>query len=192
MPQYINHLHVSPIFGVKQPNKIRPIHHLSFPKNSKNKFDASVNDILLEKLKTAQYTTFQDVVKMVLTAGKNSYLFIVDAQDAYYRVPIHEQDHHLLGIKWAKHFWFFTCLQMGLSSSCNIYTQFADAIEYIIIKNNKNTTFSQQVQLLRHYLDDFFGVHADYSIALHNFYQLLYWFRRLGVPTKASKCLLVK
>ena len=95
LPKIVSDLHISPIFGIKQPNKIRPIHHLSFPKNKRNDQDMSVNDMLRDELKTAQYTSFREVIELILKAGRNSYLFILDAQDAYYRVPIHENDYHL-------------------------------------------------------------------------------------------------
>ena len=125
---------------------------------------------------------------MVLEAGPGSYIFIADAEDAYYRLPIVKYDHKYMGIKFAKHYWFFTCVQMGLSSGCYIYNTFADAIEYIIVNNNWRSMYKNGIQLLRHYLDDFFGVHKDYLTALHHYHQILYWFRRLGVPTKAIKC----
>ena len=74
LPDFIQKqgLHISPIFAVKQTNKIRPIHHLSYPKNKKcNKQQLSVNDILKDEYKTAQYTTFKEVVRMILKAGPN-------------------------------------------------------------------------------------------------------------------------
>ena len=191
LPHYINNLHLSPIFGVKQSDKIRPIHHLSFPKKS-TRNTRSVNDVLYQKWKTVQYTTFLEVVRMVYVAGKGSYLYMADAKDAYYRLPIQKADHCLMGIKWAQHYWFFTCVQMGLSTGCYIYTQFADAIEHIIIKNSPATMLIKDVQMVRHYLDDFFGAHSDYDAALFNFRQIIYWFRRLGVPTTEKKCKLVK
>ena len=33
------------------------------------------------------------------------------------------------GLKWLGHYWVFTSLQIGLASSAQIYTDFADAIE---------------------------------------------------------------
>ena len=191
LPKYISHLHISPIFGIHQSNKIRPIHHLSFPKKSTVN-SRSVNDMLDERWKTVQYTTFKEVLTMVATAGPGSYIGYADAKDAYYRLPIHPDDHGMMGIQWANHYWFFTCVQMGLSTGCYIYTQFADAIEHIIVKNNPATMYMRKIQMLRHYLDDFFCVHQDYDVALHNFYQIIYWFRRLGVPTTQQKCKLVK
>ena len=108
----VKYLHIPPIFGIKQPNKIRQIHHLSYLKKPKNRYDYSDNELLEDKWKTAQYTTFREVVKMVVTAESGAFLLIVDAADAYYRLPIHKDDHHLMRMHWANHYWFFTCVRM--------------------------------------------------------------------------------
>ena len=60
--------------------------------------------------------------------GKNGYLWAADAADAYLRVPIKRKDWVFTGIKWNKHYFILTCLPFGLSSSCLLYTLFADAI----------------------------------------------------------------
>ena len=112
-------LYIAPLFAVPKPDgKWRPIVHLSY-KPSEDMF--SVNDLLCEYMKTVQYVRFIEVVNLVNNAGKGAFIFLIDAQDAYYRVPIAADDWKYMGIRWAKKLWVFQSLQMGCSSSPRIY-----------------------------------------------------------------------
>ena len=91
----------------------------------------------------------------------------------------------------ANKLWMFTSLQMGLSSSHRIYTHFADAIEYICCKENSNLCFMNGLQMLRHYIDDFFGVCKTKNEAEILFKALYKLFKELGVPTRQDKCQLL-
>jgi hypothetical protein len=97
-----------------------------------------------------------------------------------------------MGIKWCTYYFLFTSLQMGLTSAPRIYTRFGDAIEYIIVNNNKQLCFAPYnnllIQLLRHYMDDYFGAGKTYEHALQLYHQVIDWFNWLGVPTKPEKC----
>ena len=181
-------LHFSPLFTVHQPNKIRTIQNLSYPKLPLSWNDLSVNNLINPAWCTISYITFREVVKMMFNAGQYAYYFMIDAVDAYYRVPVHEDDHYLMGFKWAGYVFYMTCLQMGLSSACRIYTHFSDALLYIILNNNFRIAFCNNMACLRHYLDDFFGAHPNKTAAQKLFNQTIYWFKRLGVPTNKGKC----
>ena len=65
---------VSPIGLVpkKTPNEYRLIHHLSFPPGE------SVNDYIVPKLTSVQYTSFDAAVDMIQELGKNCKLFKMD------------------------------------------------------------------------------------------------------------------
>ena len=85
-----------------------------------------------------------------------------------------------------------TCLPFGLSSSCLIYTLFADAVEWIVI-HHSNGLFNgicnnKPIKLLRHYIDDFIGGNENQNIAIKQFNSLIYWFNKLNIPTRDSKC----
>ena len=177
-------LHLSPLFVVRQPNKLRPVAHLSYSKNG----TVSVNELVREAEKSVQYINFRELVTLIHAAGEGAYLFIVDAEDAYYRVPIKQSMIKYMGLKWCKKLWIFLSLQMGLASACKIYTRFADAIEYIVVRKNQKYAFKNGIQLIRHYIDDFFGCHPDKETAKLLYKQLIKWFRRLGVPTRPDKC----
>lgn len=109
-------------------------------------------------------------------------------EDAYYRVPIHPDDYKYNGLKWLQKYWVFTSLQMGLSSSCNLYTEFADAIEWIIINRNREIAIKNDIQVLRHYLDDFFAACKSKKDALKLFHDLINILKQLGIPTREDKC----
>ena len=180
-------LKCAPFFVIPKPEKgkYRPIVHLSW--TAWGKF-YSVNDLIVEHMRTVKYITLREVVELINSAGKDAHVFVVDAQDAYYRVPIHPDDFQYMGLKWLKQYWVFTSLQMGCASSPKIYTEFADAIEWIIVNRNRNDAFKNGYQIIRHYLDDFFGVHQDYQTAVSLFNEINHVMDILGVPTKLSKC----
>ena len=180
-------LHISPLFVVPKPLKdeYRPICHLSHKQNE-NQY--SVNDILSEDEKHVQYVQFKEIVEMMLNAGKNAYMWTIDAQDAYYRVPIHRDDYKYMGLKWENQKWIFLSLQMGLASAPKIYTRFGDAVEYIIINNNKKDAYINGKQSIRHYLDDYFGVGVTKAQADILFNATIQWFNKLNIPTQPRKC----
>ena len=182
-------LHFSPLFTVHQPNKIRTIQNLSYPKLPASLSDLNVNNLLNPAWCTVDYIRFRDVVNMFNNAGRNAYYFVLDAVDAYYRIPVHENDHYLMGFTWAGYEFFMTCLQMGLGSACRIYTHFSDALLYIVLNNNKiDDIVYNAIIMLRHYLDDFFGANPSKAAAQRVFNSVKHWFRVLGVPTNEKKC----
>ena len=178
-------LYCAPIFVRPKPVGWRPIVHLS---HNMNGLVYSVNDLLCEYMKTVQYISFREVVNMVNHAGKGAYIFLIDAQDAYYRVPIHPDDWKYNGLFWDNFYWVFTSLQMGLSSSPRIYTLFADAVEYICCKKYPQLCFYKRLQMLRHYIDDFFAILKNYNNALDLYNKLYKLFIELGIPTREDKC----
>ena len=179
-------LFLAPVFVVPKPNGTwRPIVHLSYKGKS---YIFCINDLLCEYMKTVQYIRFREVVNLVNNAGPGAYIFLVDAQDAYYRVPTHPDDWKYMGIKWAKKLWVFRSLQMGCASSPKIYTEFADAVEYICVNKNKDIAFLNGIQQLRHYIDDFFGACPTLEQAEKLYKSIIKTFEELGIPTRPHKC----
>ena len=177
---------IAPFFTLPKPDgSRRPIVHLSWDDHG-NKY--SVNDIVDEAFKPVKYITLKELVALCKAAGPGGYIFIVDMQDAYYRVPIHPSHYKYNGLKWLSHYWVFTSLQMGLASSAQIYTDFADAVEWMVVKRNKHLMFETSVQALRHYLDDFFGACRSKKTANIIYQDLIYLVNYLGIPTRLDKC----
>ena len=179
-------LYFAPLFVVPKPDgRFRTVVHMSFRLRP---YMWTINELLHEYMKTVQYIRFKEVVEMVNNAGKGALLFLVDAQDAYYRVPVRRADWKYMGIKWAGKYWIFRSLQMGMSSSPRIYTAFADAVEYICVKRNKKIAYINGRQQIRHYIDDFFGAIKDPKHAEILYKALYNTFKDLGIPTKWEKC----
>ena len=181
---------VSPVGAVpKPPNGVRPIHHLSAPRSGPG---ISVNSTLREEYKTVKYVSFKEIVEIANSVGIGGYLWAADAADAYLRVPIKKKQWPLVGIKWNGYYFVMTCLPFGLSSSCILYTLFADSIEWIVLHHSNGIFYNEVagkiVKCLRHYLDDFIGGHANKNIAEKQFNSLIWWFDILNVPTRESKC----
>ena len=179
-------LFLAPVFVVPKPNGTwRPIVHLSYCSLYAH---YCINDLLCKYMKTVQYVRFKEVVNLVNNAGPGAFIFLIDAQDAYYRVPTHPLDWRFMGIKWAKKLWVFRSLQMGCASSPKIYTEFADAVEYICVKRNKHIAFKNGIQQLRHYIDDFFGACSTQEEAEKLYKSVFETFKELGIPTRLDKC----
>ena len=49
---------------------------------------------------SVQYSTVRDAIRHIKEVGLNSYLAKTDIKLAFRIVPIHPDDHHLLGMKW--------------------------------------------------------------------------------------------
>ena len=127
-------------------------------------------------------------MQLCQAAGPNGYLFVLDMMDAYWRVPIHPSQYKYNGLYWHHKYWVFTSLQMGLASSAQIYTRFADSIAWMVVKKHAKIAFKTGVRCLHHYLDDFFGAcktKADADKIFNYMLKLLY---KLGIPTKPEKC----
>ena len=182
-------LHVSPLFVIPKPklDEWRTIWHGSW-KNSP--YLQSLNELISESEKHVRYISSTEIALMIYTAigdGTEAYITAADAADAYYRAPIHPSQFKFMGMKWLNKMWVFMSLQMGLGSACRIYTRFADAIEYILVKENKDIMFLRGVQLLGHYLDDFLAVQPTLERAQRVYNAMETTFVDLNVPTKPSK-----
>ena len=177
-------VYYAPIFTVLKPDFVqRIVVHLSYPV-----WGTSVNDCIEDEAKKVSYIYFVAIAKFVYELGYDARLWVVDAKDAYYRVPVKKKYWKYMGLKWFGLIFIFTSLQMGLGSACAIYQRFADAILYII-KNNSSRLFigaCGQIYIF-HYLDDFFGGHPSSYTAWLQLFSVVEWFSRLGIPTQWKK-----
>ena len=175
----------APLFTVLKPDfKQRIVCNLSHGSKDGN----SVNDCINPSATSVRYISFKEVASFVHALGPNAYLWIVDAQDAYYRVPIKQKYWRYFAIKWFGFIFIFTSLQMGLSSACAIYQAFADSVLYII--KTKGAHLFVTVSgfcYIHHYLDDFFGGHPNEYIATLQCKFVVSIFALLGIPTQWKK-----
>ena len=175
----------SPLFSVLRPDfRQRIVCDLSYGK----KEGGSVNNCIIPEASVVRYISFVEVATFVHSLGYGAYLWIVDAQDAYYRVPIKRKYWRFMAIKWFGVIFIFTSLQMGVSSACAIYQGFADAVLYIIKTKGAHLFVSVTgFVFIHHYLDDFFGGHHNYLIASLQCRFVVYIFALLGIPTQWKK-----
>lgn len=157
-----------------QPGKWRLIVDLSSPNR------ASVNDAIDPKLCHMRYTSVLEAASIVQHLGKGTLLAKLDLLHAYRNVPVHADDHPLLGVKWGQVTFVDTALPFGLRSAPMIFSAVADALAWVM--------WSRGVTWQLHYLDDFlFLGHAgspECGLALQ---RALESCSRLGVPVASHK-----
>lgn len=172
-----SNLQCSPIGIVpkKEINEFRLIHHLSYPDG------ASINDFIPDELCSVSYTTVDDAIKQIKKLGKSCLLAKTDIASAFRILPVHPDDHELLGIQFNGDFYYDKCLPMGCSISCSIFETFSTALQWIAC-----TKFG--VPAMLHILDDFLFLGSPDSsickLALHQFMSMC---DVLGVPIKGEK-----
>lgn len=170
-------LQVSPIGVVpkKEAGQYRLIHHLSYPQN------CSINDFIPDESKRVSYATIDNAIDLIVALGPNCKLAKTDIDSAYRNVPIHPNDHELLGISWAGQYYFDRCLPMGCASSCAIFEDFSIALQWIA-QNKFN------IKHMVHILDDFlFLGPAQSEICEQSLSLFLKLCHTLGVPIKEEK-----
>ena len=157
-----------------QPGKWRLIVDLSSPRG------ASVNDAISSDNCHMQYTSIWEAAKLIRRLGAGTQLAKLDLQNAYRMVPVHSNDHPLLGISWDKEFILTQHSPFGLRSAPKIFSTVSDALAWILQ--------ARGVRYQLHYLDNFllFGSprSAECEAALQCTLQTC---QELGVPVAAHK-----
>ena len=168
---------VSPLGVVpkKEAGKFRLIHDLSFPKQN------SVNAFIDQQEASVQYETLDHLITLLQRIGRGALMAKTDIEDAFRLIPVHKDDHHLLGFQFNNKFYYDKCLPMGCRMSCNIFERFSSALQRIMQAafNCKGVT---------HILDDFIFVgppQCDTTLNyLNSFLRLA---ERCHIPIKQSK-----
>ncbi len=122
----------------------RKIHHLSHPRGE------SVNDHILDREGGLRYTRFQEVLQLVIQAGRDSIILKRDVNDAFRKIPMAPYYQWLLGFRWCRKFYKETCLSFGLATTLFIFNLFTEALHWIIV------SFLRCV--ICHYLHDFIAI----------------------------------
>ena len=136
-------VHLSPLGLVPKPHsdKWRLIVNLSSPEGY------SVNDGICPDLTSVVYASVDNAVEIIRHLGPGTELVKIDLKDAYRVIPVHPQDHHLLGTQWCGDTFVDRSLPFGLRSAPKIFTAFSDMVAWAI--------HYRGVRHLLHYLDDF-------------------------------------
>ncbi len=109
----------------KQAGSFRIIHHLSYPTNG------SINDGIPDCMATVHYASTDDAITILKRLGSGCIMSKLDIKSAFKIIPVHPNDHHLLGLTWENQFFYDKTLPMGCRSSCAIFEEFSTAVEWI-------------------------------------------------------------
>ena len=176
-PQLARMVQTSSIGLIPKPHqqgKWRLIVNLSSPAG------ASVNDAIASDSCHMQYTSVLEAARLIQQLGVGTQLAKLDLQNAYRMVPVHPDDHPLLGIRWGQEVYIDTALPFGLRSAPKIFLAVSDALAWILQ--------SKGVRYQLHYLDDFLLLGppdtAECTIAMQ---RTLTACKELGVPIAAHK-----
>ena len=168
---------ISPIGIVpkKAPGEYRLIHHLSYPKGK------SVNDFIDKTFASVHYTTFDDAVDCLIRVGPGCFMSKTDIDSAFRLIPVHPNDHPLLGFQFQGLYYHDSCLPFGASSSCALFESFSKALEWI-------ARHKLGIKDILHILDDFLIFGPPNSVKCNQFLdKFLGMCNDLGVPIKAEK-----
>ena len=139
---------------------------------------------------TVEYIQQQEVVEFIHALGARAWLWVADLEWGYNNVPIHPDHIRLLAFEFDGNYWCYQVLPMGATSGPFLFTEFMEFSKFAI-KNANPAIFyidvpidSLQLQVFRpkadiqivndkirlalvdNYLDDLFGGHPDYDIAV--------------------------
>ena len=155
-------------------NKWRIICNLSSP------MGASVNNGILPELCSLQYATVDDTVGIIRQLGRGTQLVKQDIKDAYWIIPVHPTDYHLLGICWKGHTYVDRALPFGLRSAPKIFNAMADSIAWALS--------CEGIRYLLHYLDDFLFLGAPHTDqGQESLTTALHLLDRLSIPVASHK-----
>ena len=158
----------------RQPGKWRLIVDLSSPVGN------SVNEAISPDVCHMQYASVLDAARIIRQMGAGSELAKLDLHNAYRMVPVHPDDHPLLGMRWGQDVFIDTALPFGLRSAPKIFAALADALAWIL--------HARWVTIQLHYLDDFLLIGPPNSPAAALALQkTLETCQELGVPVATHK-----
>ena len=168
---------ISPIGLIPKPHqqgKWRLIVDLSSPHG------ASVNDAISVDHCHMHYASVLNAAAIVRRLGRGTRLAKIDLHQAYRMIPVHADDHPLLGIKWRESTFIDTALPFGLRSAPKIFSAFADALAWVL--------WSRGIKWQLHYLDDFlFMGPPGTPVCEQALDQALSTCKHLGVPVAVHK-----
>ena len=122
----------------------------------------------------------EDAVRAISRLGSGANLVKVDIKSAYHIVPVHADDHLLLGIMWNDNLFVDCALPFGLRSAPRNFSTIADVLEW-------RAKF-EEIPIILHYLDDFLIISLSSSDeGSRHLHTLLAVFESLQVKVSPEK-----
>lgn len=168
-------LQCSPIGTVpkKRSNKLRVIHHLSYPRDDSNSsVNESIEDIECE------YLLFDEVLTQIAKLGKACLLSKFDIHEAFRLIRVRVDQQYCLGMRFQEFYFYERCLPFGLKSAPGLFEKFSSAINRFLTKAG--------IPHILHYVDDFLCLSLPMS-GESDFSTATKMFNSLGVPIAAEK-----
>ena len=168
--------HCSPIgASIKKDKSVRLVMDLSQPTG------AAINESISKDEFSANFSHFDDAVKLITTAGRNSYLCKLDIKHAYRLIPVRPDQWPMLGYCWEGQYYVDMVLPFGLRSSASIFNRFADLVRWIIIHK-------YNMEYIVNYSDDYLLVCSTALLTARNqLHIVLGAFHDLGIPLAEDK-----
>ena len=104
----------------------KKIYHISHPHGE------SVNNCIPDSVGEIRYTRFQEVLQLIINAGRHFVIMKRDVKDVFSNVPVAPQHRWLLGFRWEGRYYKETCLSFGLVTATFIFNLPAEALHWII------------------------------------------------------------
>ena len=108
---------------------------------------SSVNDAIAPDRCHLRYASVWEAAKIIQQLGVGTQLAKLDLHNVYRMVPVHPDDHCLLGVRRGEEVFVNTALPFGLRSARKIFSAIANALAWILQ--------ARGVTHQLHYLDDF-------------------------------------
>ena len=158
-----------------QPGKWRLILDLSSPDGH------SVNDGIRKDPFMVQYMKVDNIIDGIMSLGRGTLIAKFDVESAYHIIPIHPNDHYLLGMQWQGNYFVDMALHFGLRSAPYIFSSVVDLVEWVLKKQ-------YDVSFLLHYLDDFHTLGPpNYQTCQRNLDTCIQQFQDWGIPLHPNK-----
>ena len=107
----------------------------------------SVNNGIDDDICSLSYISVDQIAEVAASYGNGALLAKVNIESAYRLIPVHPQDHPLLGMQLYEEIYVDSMLPFGLCSEPKIFNTTADALAWILEQSGSCHIF--------HYLDDF-------------------------------------
>ena len=91
-----------------------------------------MNEGIRPELASVHYASVDNLVSLVLQAGRGSSLVKADVKEAYRNIPMHPEDQCLLGVQWEGVVYVEKVLPFGLRSAPLIFSAVVDAAQWIL------------------------------------------------------------
>ena len=122
-----------------------------------------------------------DIISGIMSFGRGTLLAKFDVESAYRNIPVHPEDHYLLGMKWQGNYFIDMALPFRIRSAPFIFSCVADLLGWIL-RHNYGLNF------LLHYLDDFYTLGPPNSpVGQNNLDTCLQLFKDWRIPLHPDK-----